>query len=462
MSHHVLLSLFIVLSFHAYSQLPRIIQSNSQRDIIPEGIAIDPRSGKMFVSSINRHKIVIVDTSGAARDFIAERQDGFLEGLGMKVDTARKLLWALSVQKDNNRHHSKVHAFNIETGNTVKQFELNDTANHLLNDLVLMENGDVFITDTYYGAVYRIDAGRKNLQLFSQHRLLRYPNGIEKLDANRLVVATYSNGLVVLNTVTNEVQKLAGAKDSLIIKGLDGLLRNGNSLYGVYNAAESQEQNAIVEYTLDPGLGSIVSEKIIDRGNKLFHDPTTAAYFKQQLYVIANSHLTEYNNNKTSTAGIENQLSPISLLVYGINNTGISIKGIYGHPGEFWKKGYDLRDLNVNAVFLHHKSIDTAFMRRARSEGLNIYAEFATLNGEGYVEKNPGAWAVDHTGANVKKATWFMGVCPTDPKFRDHRLSELRNVLNKYDIDGVWLDYLHWHAQFEDPEPILPETSTLR
>ncbi len=48
--------------------------------------------------------------------------------------------------------------------------------------------------------------------------------------------------------------------------------------------------------------------------------------------------------------------------------------------------------------------------------------------------------------------------CPTEPGFRQHRMNELRKLLLKFDLDGVWMDYLHWHAQFEDPEPILPET----
>jgi hypothetical protein len=51
-----------------------------------------------------------------------------------------------------------------------------------------------------------------------------------------------------------------------------------------------------------------------------------------------------------------------------------------------------------------------------------------------------------------------MGVCPTEPLFRQHRIDELKKLLRKFDLDGVWLDYVHWHAQFEDPHPILPET----
>lgn len=136
----------------------------------------------------------------------------------------------------------------------------------------------------------------------------------------------------------------------------------------------------------------------------------------------------------------------------------IEIRGIYGSPEPFWKKDLKLSYLNVNAIFLHHNSINKSMMDRAKKDGMKIFAEFATLNGKGYVDKHPEAWAIDKNGNKVEAATWFMGVCPSEPGFKQHRIDELRKLLRTYDIDGVWMDYLHWHAQFEDPEPILPET----
>jgi streptogramin lyase len=440
------------------AQTPRIIATDSPKDVIPEGICIDPRTGSIFVSSIHQKKIMKIDTLGRTAEFITSNQDGFLEGLGMKVDTVHHLLWAASVQKEGNLHNSKIHAFDVRNARTMHQFVLKDSGNHLLNDLVITQSGNIFITDTYFGAVYRIDETRRGLQLFLKHPMLAYPNGIEDLGNNNLAIATYSNGIVILNSKSQKISRLPGAKDTVIFKGLDGLVRSGERLYGVYNAGKSQKDNAVVEYILNAACDSIVGEKIIDRGNALFHDPTTAAMYKGTLHVIANSYLTEYNQNKASTKGIENQLGSVVLLAYNTNHKHAVIKGVYGHPGDFWKKGYNLRDLNVNSVFLHHKSIDSSFMIRACGEGLKVFAEFATLNGEGYVEQHPEAWAVDASGNKVKKATWFMGVCPTDPKFLNYRLDQLRQLLTTFDIDGVWLDYLHWHAQFEDPEPILPET----
>lgn len=136
----------------------------------------------------------------------------------------------------------------------------------------------------------------------------------------------------------------------------------------------------------------------------------------------------------------------------------IEIKGIYGHPQPLWDKGYNLADLGVNAVFVHSGSISHEMMQRAKAEGMKVYAEFATLNGKNYVEEHPEAWAINEKGEPVEAASWFMGVCPTEPGFRQYRFNLLRELLFNFDIDGVWMDYVHWHAQFEEPEPILPET----
>jgi hypothetical protein len=136
----------------------------------------------------------------------------------------------------------------------------------------------------------------------------------------------------------------------------------------------------------------------------------------------------------------------------------IAIRGTYADPKPFWKTGARLDDYGINAIFVGSYSLSPELMARAKGEGAAVYVEFPTLNGKGYVEKHPEAWPIDEKGKPSPQATWFLGVCPTEPGFRSHRMRELRAVLAKYDVAGVWLDYFHWHAQFEGPRPILPET----
>jgi len=143
--------------------------------------------------------------------------------------------------------------------------------------------------------------------------------------------------------------------------------------------------------------------------------------------------------------------------------------GAYSNPRPFWDTGARLDEYGVNAIFVGHRSINEALLKRARAEGARVYAEFPTFNGSGWltrreagvdkiVEENAGAWPIDQTGAPSPRQTWFLGICPTNERFLESRLVELEKLVAAHDIDGVWLDYLHWHAQFEDPRPGLPET----
>jgi hypothetical protein len=136
----------------------------------------------------------------------------------------------------------------------------------------------------------------------------------------------------------------------------------------------------------------------------------------------------------------------------------LAIRGTYADPRPFWAKGLRLDDYGINALFVHSGSIRAELIERASAEGAKVYAEFATLNGKGYVEKHPEAWPVNERGERAPAASWFLGACPTEPGFKAYRLKALGDLLEQHDVAGVWMDYFHWHAQFEEPAPILPET----
>lgn len=133
-------------------------------------------------------------------------------------------------------------------------------------------------------------------------------------------------------------------------------------------------------------------------------------------------------------------------------------KGVYGNPKELIKDGATFSSLGINSIFVRSSSLDDALYDAARKDDIRVYIEFPTLNGQEYLEEHPEAWPLNERGERAPAADWFMGVCLSDSGFIKHRAQELRAVLKKYPVDGVWLDYVHWHAQFETPQPILPET----
>lgn len=317
MKYLLLLVGLLSYQFH-YSQ--EVLTFENQLNLVPEGIAIHPVNGTIYVSSIAQKKIIKILADGTASDFIKEGQDHFLEGLGMKADTKKGVLWALSNIRKGKEFTSQIHAFDLASGKTMHQFTLTDTIPRLFNDLVINRSGRLLITDTYHSSVYEYDPALKKLEVFLHDTSkFKWPNGIEFLDEKNLVLANYGKGIVRVNIQSKEIKPLAGYKDSALAFGLDGLVVAENCVYGVYNAGKGgYPDNAVIKYTLDKKRQQIISEKIIDRGNADFADPTTAAKFKNKLYVIANSHLDQFNANKETVKGIEKALTPLKLVVYDI------------------------------------------------------------------------------------------------------------------------------------------------
>ncbi|WP_194976479.1 glycoside hydrolase family 10 protein [Aquiflexum lacus] len=134
------------------------------------------------------------------------------------------------------------------------------------------------------------------------------------------------------------------------------------------------------------------------------------------------------------------------------------IKGVYGNPATLLKAGYRFDSLGMNAVFVRSISLNQEFYKTAKEQGIKVFVEFPTLNGKEYLQDHPNAWPINEKGEQSPPADWFMGICPTHEGFKDYRKKQLLDILGNYAVDGVFLDYVHWHAQFETTEPILPET----
>jgi hypothetical protein len=134
------------------------------------------------------------------------------------------------------------------------------------------------------------------------------------------------------------------------------------------------------------------------------------------------------------------------------------IKGVYGNPSTMLKAGHRFDSLGMNAVFVRSISLNEKFFNTAKQQGCRVYVEFPALYGNDYLKHHPEAWPINEKGERAAQADWFMGVCLTDTGLKQFRIRELREIAQQYAVDGIFLDYMHWHAQFERVDPILPET----
>jgi DNA-binding beta-propeller fold protein YncE len=271
----------------------------AQRDLIPEGIAYDPVGKHFYVGSIHRRKIVRVDAAGRATDFVREGQDGLLAVLGMKVDIAGRTLWAategtLSMRggtKDDVGRSALVQ-FDLRTGSLLKKVEMRpDPAPHLFNDVALDRAGNVYVTDSEHGSVWRLPRGGRRLEPLGAVRSLEYPNGIAlSSDESRLFVAHLA-GIGVFDLVSGARTSLPHV-EGLTLTDIDGLYRVGHRLVAVQNGLVPPR---IVVFDLTGAEDRVVGAQVLERGHPLFASiPTTGVIVDGWFYYIANAQLRAF------------------------------------------------------------------------------------------------------------------------------------------------------------------------
>jgi hypothetical protein len=134
------------------------------------------------------------------------------------------------------------------------------------------------------------------------------------------------------------------------------------------------------------------------------------------------------------------------------------ILGAYSNPQTYWQGGRRFHEDGINALFLSSGRIDAALIEQAREQGAATYAEFATFRGDYLLEKQPDVAPIGRDGLSIPKTERFLGACPSAPHLLLEKKASLRKLVREQPVAGVWLDYLHFHCDFELPDPPLDQS----
>ena len=131
-----------------------------------------------------------------------------------------------------------------------------------------------------------------------------------------------------------------------------------------------------------------------------------------------------------------------------------------GVPTQIFDRGKALDDYGVNAIWIGSGSVTKGLVDdlKARSRGLKVFAEFNTMHAASYLKDHPDARPIGPDGRVSPPPDGWEGVCPTHPGYRRERMDAFRRTLRAAAIDGIWLDYHHAQASWEQAEPNLPDT----
>ncbi|HET7437488.1 MAG TPA: SMP-30/gluconolactonase/LRE family protein [Thermoanaerobaculia bacterium] len=261
----------------------------NSRDLIPEGIAYDAESDSFFISSIYRRKVVKAGASGV-HDFIAEGQEGMLSSLGMKIDAKRRLLWVASCAAPEMRGYTRddegkaaLFAYNLGDGALVRKLVTGDASHHaLLNDLAILDDGTLLVTDSERGAVYRVLPQVDRLEPYLDG--FHYPNGIALSDDQHTLFVADSEAITRIDLTDAAEPRKSG---TLPVPGVDGLSFYRGDLIAIQNHTANPRVVRI-----RTGDGSV---QTLESGNVLFDIPTTGVVAKDAYYFVANSQLRAFD-----------------------------------------------------------------------------------------------------------------------------------------------------------------------
>src|SRR5438874_13827912 len=76
----------------------RLAFVTEEKDLIPEGLAYDAKQNFNYLSSLNRKKIVKIDSEGIDSDFVAGDRYGLLPVLEIRLYLAYRTVWADSIE----------------------------------------------------------------------------------------------------------------------------------------------------------------------------------------------------------------------------------------------------------------------------------------------------------------------------------------------------------------------------
>jgi hypothetical protein len=137
----------------------------------------------------------------------------------------------------------------------------------------------------------------------------------------------------------------------------------------------------------------------------------------------------------------------------------VAVRGIYGGvPQEVLDSGRSLQEFGVNAIWIGSGSVTAERVALLRAQGVRVFAEFNTLHVADYVKDHPDAAPIDADGRVSPPPDGWQGICPTHDGYRRSRMTAFRDLLGRFDVDGVWLDYHHSHASWEQAVPNMPDT----
>lgn len=234
--------LFASLLASPLSAQARTQQLSPDTLFFAEGISADARTGTLYVTSIHHRSVLVVPPHGEAHWLFDAAIAGTAAVTGVVVDTLHALAWITTARHPQMRPlpsdsaaRGELLAVRLRDGRVQRRFTLGD-GRSIAGELTLTPRGEVLVSDGLRGVLYRLRSGATSLDTV-RSAALRSPQGIATDAAGRVAwIADWSRGLLRWDLTTDSITSVPVGHDAQL-RGIDGLLRVGDTLLTVLNGA---------------------------------------------------------------------------------------------------------------------------------------------------------------------------------------------------------------------------------
>jgi len=110
----------------------------------------------------------------------------------------------------------------------------------------------------------------------------------------------------------------------------------------------------------------------------------------------------------------------------------------------------DSLELGINAVFCNYRNLRQEWIEKFHENNVKVYVEIGLFVGEDLLKKYPDSRPVAKNGQKPEKTNLYAGLCPNHQKIRQGRLEQIKKILQNFEIDGIWLDFVRYPCHWED------------
>jgi hypothetical protein len=278
-----------------------------ERDLIPEGIAHDPVTGRFYLGSFRKSKIVEIDPDGAVRDLVPPHESGLQSVLGLRVDPESRTLWAASATTSymedfhpEARPFTGVYGFDLEKRRPpFRERRPMGAPLDVFNDLAFDERGTVYISGFGGHRLYRLEGDEiEEMMAFGEEDR---PNGLDLSGDGRHLFVSTGRDVIVLGAEEPTVHRLA-VPQSESLAGIDGLYWYRDGLVAVqHRRGLGKQGHRIARFRLDGERRRVTGVEVLEEDHPFWDQPTTGVIVRERrqdwLYYIGNSQFPRFDES---------------------------------------------------------------------------------------------------------------------------------------------------------------------